>query len=161
MPPPKLARNAPVADIIHPLKISGLPGAGNYLCLAFHHCGNGLLGQRFDFNEPLFGNHRFNIRLAAVALADAVGVRLGFNQIASLLQIGDNLFSCLVAVQTFIDAAVLVNIAQPVNHRNYFQIVALRNGKVVGIGSRRDLDGAGTEIGCYIFIGNDRNLPVY
>ena len=74
--PPQLARDAPVADVAHPVGVGVLPALGIEADLALLPRREPLLGQGFHFHEPLVGEVRFDHRVAAVAVADLVGVRL-------------------------------------------------------------------------------------
>jgi len=156
MPPPQLPGDAPVANVVHPVKIRGFPGRGNDPGLFLHHGGDGLFGQGFDFHKPLFGHHRFDIRFTAVALTDIVRVRLRADEIAFFFQIGDHIFARLITILPFVLSAMLIDDSLPVHDGNDFQIVALSHGKIVGIGTGGDLHRARAEIHRHIVVGDDR-----
>ena len=76
MAPPELARDAPVADVLHPVEERLVPVVGDELDAAFVHRVHGFVGQRLGFHEPLRGDQRLHDGAAAIALADGQRVRL-------------------------------------------------------------------------------------
>ena len=161
MPPPQLPGNAPVTDIIHPVKIRRFPCFGNNFCFAFHHRRDRLLGQWFDFDKPLFGNHRFNICFTAVTLTDVMRVRFSADKIAAFFQIGNYVLTCFVAILPFVCAAIFIDDSLAVDNCNDLQIMPLSHGKVIRIGTGSDLYRTGTEIHRYIFIGYNRYFFIH
>ena len=77
MAPPELARDAPIADVLHPLKEDDLAIVGHKADAAAAHRFHGLFGQRLHVHEPLRRNQRLDDGLAAVALAEVDRVGLG------------------------------------------------------------------------------------
>ncbi len=100
MPPPELPRNAPVADVVHPLEIGLRPVGGNERDAAVFHRGDRRRRQRLHLHPPLLRNQRLHHRLAAMAFADAQLVRLDLYQVAQLLQLRDDALAGFVAIQT-------------------------------------------------------------
>ena len=78
MAPPKLARDAPIADVLHPIEERLVPIVGHELDAAFVHRGHRFFSQRLGFHKPLRGNERFHDGAATVALADRERVRFHF-----------------------------------------------------------------------------------
>src|SRR3954470_9697844 len=74
MPPPQLARDAPVIDVVHPVQVDGLVIVRCEADVALLNDFNSTLRERRDFHEPLRGKPRLDDRLAPVALADGHGV---------------------------------------------------------------------------------------
>ena len=70
------------------------------------HVLDGGLGQRLHLDEPLRARHRLDRRAAAVARADIMIIRLGLDEVALLLEIGQNGLARLVAVEAVVLAAV-------------------------------------------------------
>ena len=62
-----------------------------------------------------------------------MAVRLHLHQISARFQIGDDLLSGLVAVETLILSAVFVDLAVVVQNPDDFQIVAQSHFKVIGV----------------------------
>ncbi len=85
MAPPELTRDAPVVDVFHPVEIRFREALGNEFDRAVLDDANGFYGQRLHFDEPLRGNERLDIIVAAVAGADIMRVRLGLDEIAFCL----------------------------------------------------------------------------
>ena len=74
MAPPKLARDAPVANIFEPLQQNGALVVRNNFDQAVDDNLCGGLGERLHFHEPLRGNARFDDGFAAVTGADGMSV---------------------------------------------------------------------------------------
>ena len=116
MAPPELARDAPVVDVLHPVEVGllvhlrrkadGLVAAGVGL-----DGGDGLVGERLNLDEPLRRKARLDNRLAAVAVADVVGVVLDCGQQALFFEIWDDVLAGDVAVEAGVGAAFGVDVA--------------------------------------------------
>src|SRR5438067_11042785 len=99
MSPPQLARDAPVVDIAHPVKIDLPEIFRNNRNLARL---DGLLraiSQRFDLDEPLFRQSRFHDSSTAVALSERQRVILFSNEKALLFQVMQHALARLKAVE--------------------------------------------------------------
>ena len=72
MPPPELARNAPVVNVVHPLKIALFKTVGNELDSSVFDCLDGRFGKRIDLQVPLNRDLRLHNGRAAIALSDVV-----------------------------------------------------------------------------------------
>src|SRR5215468_7489510 len=82
MPPPQLAGDTPVVDVLHPLQVDGAVVVGRDADMAFGDGPGGRLRQAHaaprrcrllvDGDKPLLGEPRLHNGLAAVALADGV-----------------------------------------------------------------------------------------
>ena len=90
-----------------------------------------------------------------------MGIGLGLDQIALLLQILDDGFAALVAVHAVVLAAVFVDGAVVVDDTDYLQIVAQAHLKVVGIVGRGHLHGAGAEANLAVIITHNGDLTVH
>ena len=60
MPPPQLAGNAPVLDILHPIPVAVLEFGGMELNRVVHHTVKSGLGKLFHGHEPLHGQAWLN-----------------------------------------------------------------------------------------------------
>ena len=74
MPPPELAADAPVADILHPVEIDLGEALGDDADAPVLHGLDGRLGQGLDLDEPLLAGDRLDDRLAALAVPHGSGV---------------------------------------------------------------------------------------
>ena len=83
---------------------------------------------------------------------------LDLHQVALLFKVGDNAFSCFIAVKSFVFAAETVYCCIVVHDADLFKIVALTDEEVVRVVSGSDLDAAGTEILINVIIGYDGDL---
>ena len=80
MPPPELARDAPIANIFEPLQQDGALIVGHNFDQAREDDFCTGFGERLHFHEPLRRDARFDDGFAAVACADGVSVLSDFFQ---------------------------------------------------------------------------------
>jgi len=161
MTPPQLAGNAPVADIFHPVEIGLTEPLGDELGLPLLDHPDGLLGQRLHLHEPLGGDDRLHVLMAAVAGTHVVAVRLHLYQVSARFQVGDNLLSGLVAVETLILSAVFVDLAVVVQHPDDLQVVAQTHLEVVGVMGGGHLDAAGAEVHFGVIVCDNRDFLIH
>ena len=161
MTPPQLAGNAPVADIFHPVEIGLAEPLGDEFGLPVLDHPDGLLGQGLHLHEPLGGDDRLHVLMAAVAGAHVVAVRLHLHQISARFQIGDDLLSGLVAVETLILSAVFVDLAVVVQNPDDFQIVAQSHFKVIGVVGRGHLNAAGAKVHLGVIVSDDGDFLIH
>ena len=118
---------------------------------------DGGLRQRLHLHEPLGAGQRLDRRAAAVAAADVVAVGLDLDEIALLLEIGDDGLAALVAVHAVVlaavdDARVLVDAL------HLLQTVAQADLIVVGVVAGRHLHRAGAEAELDVVVRHDGEL---
>ena len=158
MAPPQLTGDAPVTDVLHPVRINFREALRNKLRLAVVHDAQRLFGQRLHLYKPLSGNDRLDVAVAAVAGADIVVIRLDLHEVALRLEVGDDLLARLIAVEALIFAAVLIDDALVVEDADDLEVVAQADLKVVRVVSRRHLDAAGAEVHLGIVVRHDGDL---
>ena len=90
-----------------------------------------------------------------------MAVRLHLYQISAGFQVGDNLLSGLVAVETLILSAVFVDLAVVVQHPDDLQIVAQTHLKVVGVVGGGHLDAAGAEVHLGVIVSDNGNFLIH
>jgi len=161
MAPPELTGDAPVAYVLHPVGVDLGEAVGHELCCAGVDGLERLPGERLHLYEPLRGDQRLHVIMAAIAGAHGVAVRLGLDEVAARFKILDDLFAALVAVHAVIRAAILVDTAVVADDADDFQAVAEADLKVVRVMCGRHLDCAGAEIQLHIVVRNDGNLAVH
>ncbi len=166
MAPPKLARDAPVVDVIHPVEIDLfviLRRESDGLCTAGVRLnrGDSLVGKRLNLDKPLRGEARLDNGFAAVAVADVVDVVLDSGQETLCFEVGDDLFASRKAIEAGVWSAVLIDMGAVIHDVDGRKMVALADGEVIGVVRRRDLDGAGAEIAADPRVENDGNLAVH
>src|SRR5437867_928896 len=76
VPPPELARDVPVPDVLHPVLVGRAPALRDEPDLAAAVSGERGLGERPHLHEPLVAEPRLHHRVAAVAVAHRMLVRL-------------------------------------------------------------------------------------
>ena len=159
--PPELARDAPVADVVHPLEIGLGPVGRNERDAAGFHRLDGLLGQRLGLDEPLRGDQRLHDGLAALALAHVEGVVFRLDQRAARFQVLEDAAAGFEAVQAGVGAGGGGHDAVLVDHLDLGQAVAAAGFEIVGVVRGRDLHHAGAEFGIGQVVQNDGDLAVH
>ena len=161
MSPPDLTRNAPVADIFHPVKIGLFPalrGKGN---AARAHSFDSRRREWFHLDEPLLGEARFNNRIAPIAVSDRMRMRINLHEQPERFQIGNDLLTTGETIHARILASLDIHVSFARHHIQHGQVVALRHLEVIGVMRRRDLHNTGTERAVHIIIRNHRDLAVH
>ena len=122
---------------------------------------DGLVGQRLNLDEPLRGEARLDGCLAAVAVAHVIGVVLDAGQQSLLFQVSNDFLARHIAVEARISAAFGVDVAFRVHDIDRGQMMALAQGKVVGVVRRSYLHRAGAEFAANPLVENDGNLAAH
>ena len=159
--PPELARDAPVADVVHPLVIGLGAVLGSELDAAVLDGADGRLGQRLGLDEPLGGDERLDGGLAALALAQAHLVRLDLLEQAEGVEVGDHALAGLEAVQAGVGAGGGGHVRGVVDDLDLGQVVAAAGLEVVEVVGGGDLDDAGAELRVRHFVEDDGDLAVH
>ena len=155
MAPPKLAGNAPVAYVLHPVIIGLVESLGHeFHFAALNNVYRGLC-KGLHAHEPLLAHQRLNRAVAAVAGAHVVAVRLYFYQIARGINIRHQLFAAFHGGQPFVCAAKFVDMPVVREHAHNGQVAPYADLKVVGIVRGGDLHGAGAEFLFNVFVCYD------
>src|SRR5438445_11974796 len=102
MPPPQLARDAPVSNVVHPLEVRLRPIGGNEFRPFLLYCRNRRFCQRLDLHEPLRRKQRFHDRMAALAVPDVVREWLSPRKETLSFKIVQHAFPSLGSVQSLI-----------------------------------------------------------
>ena len=161
VPPPELAADAPVADVIRPVVINLVHAFRDEPDLAFLH----RLHRRFDqfvhLYEPLFLDHRLDGRLTAVMGAYVVGIVLDPHEKPLFLQFLHDPLSRLVPVKSLISAAVCIDGGIIVHNVDFRQVVAFAHLEIVGVMGGRNLHNACPELHVHILVFHYGNGLVY
>ena len=72
VPPPQLPRNAPIADVFHPMTVGILPFLRIEHEFAFFPRGKRLVCKRLHFDKPLLRKVRLHNAVAAIAMPDGM-----------------------------------------------------------------------------------------
>jgi hypothetical protein len=158
VPPPQLAGDAPVFDVLQPVEIDLLEAFGDDADAPVAHGLQGGFGERFDADEPLLRDHRLDDFAAALGTRHVEGVWLFLDDQTGGAHILPQFFAALEAVETRIRPADLGHSGLPVEHREDGQAVALTDFVVVRVVAGGDFEGAGAELAIHIVIGDDGNL---
>ena len=174
MPPPDLPADAPVLDVLQPLRVSLLPVVRDQANAARAHGVKGRAGDgghaagaavrlhlAREVHVPLVGQIRLDDGAGAIPARHHQRVVLHRVQQAGGFEVGDDLFARFVTVEAAISRRRLVVDARVGRHHvDLGQPVALADGEVVEIVRRGDLDAAGAERRVDVLVRNDRNLPI-
>ena len=156
--PPKLARNAPVADVVHPLEISFLPALRRKLDFTGFHSRNRGLSQRLNLHKPLFGDNGLGHLIAALAKAHFVLVIFGLHQLAGFLQRLKHGFACFAELHAGIRAARCGDFSVLAHDVYNRQVMAFAQFVVVEVVRRRYFQATRSELTVHVGIGDDRNF---
>src|SRR5579885_2172708 len=157
MAPPKLARNAPVVNAVHPIEIDLAVVFGNDADVSLLNRADCGLCQRLHPHKPLFGQNRFDHGLAAAANTDAESVFFLFFQKASGAKVVEDLFASFVTVHAFVRAAILRDARLFIQNPQFRQVVALSYAVVIRIVRGGYFHSARAKVRIDKFIGDDRD----
>ena len=160
--PPLLAADAPILDVAHPSEVGVLILLGDELDPALLHRLDGGFRQRCNAHEPLIGQPGLDDGLRAVTAGCHEAVRLHSLQQAQGIQIGDDALTRRQSVQAPIGSGgVVVDGRLRGQHVDHRQVMPQTHFVVVEVVGRGDLDAAGAKGRVHVFIGDDRQLPIY
>ena len=155
MPPPKLARNAPVLNVLHPVTVGVLELLGDQLDFVGHDRVEGGLGQLRHAHPPLQRQAGLHYGAGALAGAHRRGVFFGLGQVSRSLEILGNLGAGGKALHARVLQAVGTQGSVFVEYVEYFESVLLADGVVVPVVGRSDFEAAGSEIRGHVVVEDD------
>ena len=159
VPPPQLAADAPVFDVLHPVVVGPAPVLRHEAGAAVTHRRHGLLGQRPGADVPLVGQIGLDHGAAAVAAGDGQGMFFRALQQALCFQVFQDLFTRLLPAQAPVSLgrgfAEVRGVGKDVDQR---QVVAQPHLVVVEVVRRRDLHATGTELRIDVIVRHDRDV---
>src|ERR1700737_381485 len=158
MSPPNLPADAPVLNVLEPLRVNFFPVPGKETDEMFFHDPERFL-RSWITEKPLLAQSRLNRPFAAIAEADVVFVRLCFRKQSPLLQ---QFRRSLPRLKT-VDSVQFWNrgtnyFSSGVQNGEHRQLGTLANFKIYFVMCGRDFEDAGPEFGIDHFIGNHRNF---
>ncbi len=166
MPPPDLAGNTPVFNILHPGKIRIRPSFGDNLDLSGAHGVDGRLRKRLNLHKPLGCRIRLNYRMATITVSHGVSIGFHFDEKSLLLELFHNQLPCfdtvLVRVPRHPSTRLLIFEGRGIDFRlavensDYPQTMSLTDLKIVEVMPGGNLQGAGTKLRIHKRIRNDR-----
>ena len=161
MPPPELAGNAPVLDILHPMPVGVLELGRNELDLIVHHHAQSRLGQFFHLEEPLHRKLGLDGHIGTFRIPHIIDVILLFFQQIRLFEVQHDLLAHRKTVHPGVLAAQLVERAVVVEHIQALQLVFHADIVVVDIVGRRNLEASRPEILVHIAVLDHRHFPIH
>ena len=158
--PPQLPADVPVADLGQPV----LPDLDEPVGQDPRAARPGGLqrrpGQRRRPDEPLGLEQRLDDVVRALAAPDDHLVRLGLDEVATSLEVGQDPGARLEPVEAGVRTGGLGHPGGPVHDRDRGQIVPLPGRVVIRVVGRRDLDRPGPELRLDDRVGDDRHGPI-
>ena len=145
MPPPQLARDAPVAYVLQPIEVDLGEALRDDLDVSTPDSLHRRLSQRLHPDEPLSGNHRFDDLPAPLAARDLHRVGLGLDHQAGGLHVLPQPAAAFEPIQPGVGTGVFIHGCVRVEHADDRQAVALADLVVGRIVAGRDLERAGGE----------------
>ena len=165
--PPKLAADAPVADVLQPVQIDAGEAVGDNVNVAVGHGGVGAAGDAVRFlvaahlEEPLEANQGFHHRIAALAVAHRVAIVLHLFQQAQAVQFLGHGPAGIEPLPALVLAGRAGHVAVEADDVDDFQAVALANLKVGNVVAGGNLQGAGAEVHFDGLVAHDGDGPVH
>ena len=155
--PPQLTRNAPVADVVHPMLVDFHPSLGMELDRSVLHHAQGRLGKRLHAHKPLVREIRLDDRMAPVTLADVDRVLLRLDDQPLLIEGFDDRLARIEPVLSLEFAGrMVVHAAGFSHHIDVGKVVALAEQEVVRVVCGRDLHESRSERHVDVVVGDDR-----
>ena len=159
--PPDLARDAPVADIVEPVRVGFFPALGpEFYCSRFDRrlC---LLDFRIA-HEPLVGQARLNRNVSALGVSDVVFVVLHGDELPEFVELFYGELARLEPVEPLeIFSRKRVHCAVGVHYVDYFEVVALAYFKVGWVVSGGDFQYARSECHIHVFVADNRDFRAW
>ncbi len=161
VPPPELARDAPVVDVFEPVQVDALE--------ALRHERHPAIVRRLDcrrckrrhLDEPLLADQGLDHRVAPLAMPNGMSMRLHLDQRAVRLQPLNHPPPCFGHRHPGEGPGGLVHRAVQVHHERHREAVPAADLEVVGIVGRGHLHRPGAERRIHRLVRDNRNLPIH
>src|ERR1700675_3833859 len=161
MAPPKLARDAPVVDVLQPIEKRVLPELRMKGRVTVAHRLDRAISHRAHRQEPLLGEHRLDDGVASRAYADGVPIRLDFFEQPRNLEVFNDFLARILARHPAIRTAVLVDVGGAVEDRDLLEAVMLAQLEVHRVVRGCDFQRAGAEFSINRCVGDYLYLAPY
>ena len=158
--PPQLSGNAPVLDILQPVRVCFFKMLRHEIQIVGLHDLERCLRHLVHLHKPLRLEHRLDRRVAAVMRSDRVCDRNNLDKQSLLLQILNHRLPGFVAVHSRVLSAETVHGRIIVQDIDLLQMMPLADLEVVRVMSRCNLDTACSELLVHIRIRDHRNHTV-
>src|ERR1700722_18534110 len=144
--PPKLPRNAPVADVFKPIEQNLSLVLRNYANPLLADGGGSARRHGFHAAEPLRGDARLDFAAAAVASSHRMRMIFHAFEQAQFDKVGDDFFARGISIESGIRAASGVDVRVLGKNIDGNQLVPFAHFKVVGVVAGSDFQRTGAEI---------------
>ena len=176
MTPPQLAGNAPILNVTHPSEIKVLILLWHEADAPVLHSLDGGFGQHFGIDIPLVCQPRLHHHARAVTSRHLQGVRFNLFQQAQTIQLRDDHFPSIEAIQTGIGGGshftmgsriafegqhgeLMQNASVTIQYIEQWQIMAFAHFIIVEVMGRRDFYASRAELGVHVVVGNNGYFP--
>ena len=159
VPPPDLPRDAPVADVLHPVVVGALPLLGDDARALLAHRGERRLRERLRAHEPLRRERGLDDGVAAVAVPERDGVLLAPHEQAALLEVGDDRLARREAVEPGVRPGRRRHPRRVVHDAGRGEVVPPPGLEVVRVVRRGDLERPRAERRVDRGVGDHRHAP--
>ena len=138
MPPPELARDTPVVDVLEPVQVDFVEASRHDLQQIILDGSDSGSGEWHHLDEPLFGNERLNHGVTALAVPQRHSVILLLEDQAEPRQVSHQVFAGFIAILASIGTRFGGHLRIKANDLDARQVVAQADFKVDRIMGRRD-----------------------
>ena len=154
LPPPQLARDTPVLDVLHPVAVDIPVLLRHETYLVVEHCPQSRFGNLLHRHEPLHRQFRFDGHARTLRIAHVVGVCFGLLEQAGRLEVLLDLLADSKAVHADIHADLVVDRTVVVENIDCFERILLAEHVVVDVVRRRNLQRTRTETYIHIAVAD-------
>ena len=159
--PPQLPRDAPIANIAHPLEIGVRPIGRHKFGTALFDCSYCFAGERFDLNEPLCRQQWFDHRMTALAMPHVVLERLDSSQQTPSFKIREHALPRFGEIESAVWSAFFGDSCILIDNADLRETVPLPHFEIGRIVCRRDFHDSRAEFKFYDGVFNERDLAVH
>ena len=161
MPPPDLPRDAPRADVVHPVEVDAREPLGREADAALLDRGDRRRGELVHRHPPLQHDQRLDLRPAALAGRDRVAIRLLALEQPALLRPAEDALAGLPLGQPGQLARIGGHPPVQADDRRLGQAVVAADLEVRRVVARRHLERAGSELRLDALVRDHRHAPLH
>ncbi|CAB4881786.1 unannotated protein [freshwater metagenome] len=160
MPPPKLTRDTPRADVLHPVDVDPSPAIRVELHFAIADDLSRRFGQLVHLHEPLEGDQRLNALARTVREGHNVRVVLHPADQSERLKVLDDLCLSLAGCHPCVTASVFTHAPVLADYTQLWELVAASDLKVIRVMAWSDLQSSRAEVELDVIVRDDRDQAV-
>ncbi len=157
VPPPQLTADAPVTDVLHPIRVDAGKAFRHKAGLTGQYPLNSRFGQRLHFNKPLRRDERLDDSITALAMPHRMLMIFDFQEKASPGQVFHHPPAAFITAQALVGPGILIHDAMVVHDCDLGQVMAQPHFEIVGIVGRSNLYRAGSKFAVNITVRHHRD----